>query len=343
MDRRIGVVVIGRNEGQRLRRCLESIRSQTEKIIYVDSGSTDGSIELARSLGADVVELDMAHPFTGARARNAGFERLQLNGNPPEFVQFIDGDCELQKNWLHDAGDVLTSRPDLAAVTGRLRERFPERSIYNRLCDMEWRQPPGETNFFPGIVMIRTEAFIQAGGYNPAMIAGEEPELALRITRHGWKILRLENEMALHDANILRFGQWWKRMVRSGHAYAESAAMHGRERERYCVRQTARAIIFGLAMPCFFVCLIAIGFYTPWIAAFAIFPLLLWARAIFRSYKYRRNLGDRKLNAALYAMMAIPTNVAEAIGVLRYGGNRLRGRKTRLIEYKIAGPATTTV
>ena len=63
----LGVVAIGRNEGERLRRCLNSVVGRGHTVVYVDSGSTDGSTELARELGADVVELDLSLPFTMAQ------------------------------------------------------------------------------------------------------------------------------------------------------------------------------------------------------------------------------------------------------------------------------------
>ena len=72
----VGAVAIGKNEGERLRICLQSLAKQVSRLVYVDSGSSDGSVELARSVEAVVVELDPRIPFTAARARNAGVERL---------------------------------------------------------------------------------------------------------------------------------------------------------------------------------------------------------------------------------------------------------------------------
>jgi glycosyltransferase involved in cell wall biosynthesis len=54
----VGVVVIGRNEGERLKRCLISATTQSTRVVYVDSGSSDNSPAIARDLGADVVDLD---------------------------------------------------------------------------------------------------------------------------------------------------------------------------------------------------------------------------------------------------------------------------------------------
>ena len=64
----IGVVAIGRNEGMRLRRCLESVVRRAAVVVYVDSGSQDDSVAFAKSLGVATVVLDLAIPFTAARA-----------------------------------------------------------------------------------------------------------------------------------------------------------------------------------------------------------------------------------------------------------------------------------
>ena len=139
----LGIVTIGRNEGERLRRCLNSLVGHGLPVVYVDSNSTDGSVELARSMGVEVVELDLSLPFTAARARNAGFARLEQLTPGIGFVQFVDGDCEVVPGWLDRACAVLKERPDVAVVFGRRRERFPDQSIYNCLADIEWDTPVG--------------------------------------------------------------------------------------------------------------------------------------------------------------------------------------------------------
>src|SRR5947209_19431049 len=97
---KVGVVAVGRNEGERLRRCLASLQGQSAALVYVDSGSTDGSVAVARSFGASVVELDTSVPFTAARARNAGFDRLMAEHPDLAYVQFVDGDCEVDPDWV---------------------------------------------------------------------------------------------------------------------------------------------------------------------------------------------------------------------------------------------------
>src|SRR5262245_59814478 len=119
-----GAIAIGRNEGERLKKCLGSLAAASV-VIYVDSGSTDGSAEWSQSQGADVVELDVSIPFTAARARNTGLQRLREVAPTLEFVQFIDGDCELNANWPQDALGFLAAHREVAVVTGRLQERNP--------------------------------------------------------------------------------------------------------------------------------------------------------------------------------------------------------------------------
>ena len=256
----LGLVAIGRNEGDRLRRCLDSVVGNGLPVVYVDSGSTDGSIELARAKGAEVVELDMSQPFTMARGRNAGFARLEEIAPEVRFVQFVDGDCEVVAGWLERGLAAIEGRPEIAAVSGRRRERFPDRSIYNRIADIEWDAPSGEAKFCGGDVLIRAEAFRQIGGYNPTLIAGEDPELSVRLRQHGWTILRIDAEMTLHDMAMTRFSQWWKRGVRSGFAFAEGAAMHGKPPERHWVNHVRSLLIWGIALPMVILVLLVLAF-----------------------------------------------------------------------------------
>lgn len=214
----IGIVVIGRNEGNRLRRCLMSVIRHTAAVVYVDSASTDDSVSLARSLGVEVVELDMSLPFCAARARNEGFQALISRFPQVSFVQFVDGDCELFPDWLSLARDALLGRTALAAVAGRIRERFPTASIYNRLAEFEWNiQGYGDISSVGGIFMIRRAAFEAAGGFDPTIPAGEEPELCHRLRFAGWVISRMNVDMAWHDLAMLHFRQWYKRQLRGGY------------------------------------------------------------------------------------------------------------------------------
>jgi GT2 family glycosyltransferase len=329
MPSKLGVVAIGRNEGERLVRCLTSVTGRADDVVCVDSGSTDGSVERARGLGVTVVELDRSRPFTAARARNAGFEQLIRQEPELEFVQFIDGDCELQPGWLETATRHLEHHPRAGVVCGRRRERFPDASPYNRLADMEWDTPVGNALACGGDALMRAQVFRQVGGYDESLIAGEDPELCLRIRQAGFEIVRLDHEMTLHDAAMFRFRQWWRRMNRSGHAYAEALHAQGRSPQRHNVRRLLSILGWGGILPALSL-LAAPSSGGASLALLLAFPLLGG-----RVYRSRMRRGAPPADARLYAAACTLGKLAEMQGVLTFVWNRLvRRRRSALIEYK---------
>ncbi|NDJ16063.1 glycosyltransferase family 2 protein [Myxacorys almedinensis] len=327
----IGIVVIGRNEGARLVRCLKSIINQVSDdtpIVYVDSGSTDGSVAFAKSINVHVINLDMSIPFTMARGRNTGLSFLTQHFSTLNYVQFIDGDCELIEGWLDRASQVLSRCGNLAVVCGRLHERFPEASVYNRLADMEWNTPVGEADFCGGIAMMRISALKEIDGYNTALICGEEPEMCIRLRRRGWKIRRIAADMAIHDMAMTRFGQWWKRSIRGGWAVAEGAAMYGRSPERYMVRENMSGWLWGIAVP---IAAISLAWLT---CGLSVTLLVGYPYLILRVYQYRQSQGDHRDHAWLYASFCVLSKIPQAIGQLRYWFVRWQGQPATIIEYK---------
>ncbi len=322
----IGVVVIGRNEGDRLRRCLRSAISQLNVVVYVDSGSTDGSPEWAAGQGVQVVDLDLSSPFTAARARNAGAARVFELASSVRYVQFIDGDCELVPMWLEHAHAYLELNPAVVAACGRLRERHPDRSIYNQMCDIEWDTPVGLARYFGGIVMIRTIAFREVDGFREDLIAGEEPELAIRLRKAGGSLARLDFEMALHDADILRFSQWWRRSVRAGYAYALGASIHGASPERHWVRESRRSLGWGFVIPLLGLLCALMGYFYLMLAVILLFPIQ-WLRL------FTKSRGDRKLRMATATFLIIG-KFSEFNGQLRFFWHRIIRRQSPIIEYK---------
>jgi GT2 family glycosyltransferase len=322
---RVGVIVIGRNEGERLRQCLASVLGRARRIVYVDSGSTDGSVELAASLGAIVHALDLQRPFTAARARNEGARRLQTCGEELDFIQFVDGDCEVAPGWLGASAFFLRERPEIAAVCGRRRERHPERSVYNLLCDLEWDTPVGATKACGGDVLMRSSAFQEVGGFREDLIAGEEPELCVRLRNNGWLIWRLDLEMTMHDAAMSRFSQWWKRSTRAGFAYAEGARLHGGAPERHWVRESRSAWAWGAVLPG--ALLAGAILVTPWtLAGAAVYPLQVVRL-------FLRTPGPPRARLARSAFLVLG-KFAEASGQIRFLLQSLTGKRARLIEYK---------
>ena len=334
----LGLVVIGRNEGERLARCLISVRAVRNRV-YVDSGSTDGSVALARSEGVSVVELPVPPHFTAARARNAGLIQL-LTANPDlEFVQMVDGDCEVQPGWLEAASAALRAESDLALVFGRRRERYPERSIYNALCDDEWNAPVGESTGCGGDALFRVSALRQVDFYNPAMIAGEDTELSMRLRKRGWRLRSLDAEMTLHDAAITRFSQWWSRTRRSGHAYGEMAYLHPDARDPNWPR-TVLSITFwggGMSMLLPMGIVLSLTVDPRWwiVTAFLFLP---WPIRMAQLTQRQRRRGLSPKVARASGILLMLGKVPQFLGLVAYHRNRLTGRRSRLIEYK--GPET---
>jgi GT2 family glycosyltransferase len=314
----IAAIAIGRNEGARLERCLASLAPQVSRMVYVDSGSTDGSRDAARALGAEVVELDTSVPFTAARARNAGFARL-CEAGMPEYVQFVDGDCELNPDWIATARAAMGANPQLGVTCGRRRERHPEASVYNRMIDDEWNTPVGPARACGGDALMRGAAIAGVDGYDPTLIAGEEPELCLRLARAGWTIERLDAEMTLHDAALTRFSQWWRRTRRAGHAFAEGWAMYGRDPERHYTAEMRRILVWAVVLP------LGIGLLALLVSPWALLGVLIYPLQVLR-------LGPKVGWGNAFFMTL--GKFAEARGAADYLKRRLTGEPKELIEYK---------
>jgi GT2 family glycosyltransferase len=323
----IGIVVIGRNEGERLVRCLSSIDRSAYRVVYVDSQSTDGSIVAAEELGAVVVKLDSTRRLTAARARNEGFAELMKVQPGLAYVQFVDGDCELDRGWLDAARGFFEQRGNAAVVCGRRRERYPDASIYNRLCDIEWNTSIGEVSGCGGDSLMRVAAFTAVGGFQPQLMAGEEPELCFRLRNNGWTIWRIDHEMTRHDAAMLHFRQWWTRAVRSGYAWAEVSWLYGSSPAGapHAYRwEILRAVFWGAMLPI----VIAVGSLVHW--SFVGLAGLYFVQ-IFRMAVQR---GPMAGDSWLYASFMTISKFAELFGIVKYCWHRLPGRAVTLIEYK---------
>lgn len=335
----IGAVAIARNEGERLKNCLRSLAGKFGAVAYVDSGSTDGSVEFAKSLGVDVVELDRGKPFSMARARNAGFARLREILPAMEYVQFLDGDCELDADWIATATAHLVSHRDTVAVCGRRRERFPENSVFNRLCDIEWNTPAGPVKSCGGDALMRADSFRAAAGYNESLIAGEEPELCLRLRRAGGIIERLDAEMTRHDAAILNFSAWWKRTLRGGYGALDvftrlrgkmpDAEIPFHHLTTSAVSWTDRWLI-ALAL-CVATGAVLGG--VPGVLIAAAVPVALW---FFQAWRIGGHVRNRTTfaNAMTYGLFTMLGKWAQRTGQRRYLRDVRAGKTIQIIEYK---------
>jgi GT2 family glycosyltransferase len=238
-----------------------------------------------------------------------------------QFVQFIDGDCELDSRWLPTAMTFLEERQDVALVFGRRRERHPERSIFNGMCDREWSGKPGVATECGGDVLVRASVLRRLGGYRDDLIAGEEPELCIRIRSSGLSIWRLDAEMTRHDAAMTRLGQWWRRTMRAGHAYAEVSQLHRSSPFRIWRRNIRRTLFWSALLP--------VAAAASIVQPAAALVLLLYPLQVLRLAL--RQKGEDRWRHALFNVLG---KFAEMQGVLRYHLRTLLRRRPQLVEYK---------
>lgn len=319
---RLGVVVIGRNEGQRLEGALRSVLSLGVPFVYVDSRSTDRSVKVARELGADVLVLDDSRRINASRARNEGFEALLARFPAIEFVQFLDGDSVLAPGWLAVATEVLDANPEAAFVCGRLRELGRSDNLFRRLCDMEWHCEPGEHGDCGGIGMIRVSAFRGVGGFDESLIAGADPALYARLRGLGWNVVTVAEAMGTHDSGMESLRQWWTRSVKGGYAYGHARLWGGWRRERLS------AVAWGAVLPAGVLLTSAlVGPYALWLLlAYPAQAVRIWIGPAKRAFS--------PLDRWLYAWSCVALKFPQALGVATFEWRRLRRTHGRLIQYK---------
>ncbi len=326
----LSVVVIGRNEGTRLAKCLESVEKArgvaVKEMIYVDSASTDGSPELAFQHGAAVIVVRSERP-TAALGRNAGWRAAQS-----DLVLFLDGDTVLHEDFPRAGCDALSRDRSIAAAWGHRREIHPEASIFNRVLDLDWVYKPGFTEFCGGDVLIRREALLETDGFDEGLIAGEEPELCRRMRARGYKILHIDHPMTGHDLQITHWSQYWKRATRAGHAYAEVSERYRGSDDPSWASERKGNLIRGSFWPFSLVISILLsiwfGFLPPalWLALF----LLASTRSAWKA----RWKGGSPWTLLLYGVHSHLQHAPILIGQLQYEVNGKQGKPRRLIEYK---------
>ena len=326
----LSVVVIGRNEGQRLARCFESIarieNAAVTDVIYVDSASTDCSAELASRYGAFSITIHPDRP-TAAVARNTGWRRAAS-----DLILFLDGDTVLHPEFPRVACDALSMDESIAAVWGHRREMHPEQSFFNRVLDLDWIYPPGLAEFCGGDVLMRRTALVETGGFDDGLIAGEEPELCRRIRARGFKILHIDEPMTLHDLEIRHWSQYWKRAIRAGYAYAEISDRFRSSNDAFWSSEQEANV---LRCSCWVISFAAAGIAS---ARFGVIPFAFWLILLLvlslRSAWRARWKTDDLVTLLLYGIHSQMQQIPIFIGQLKYAFDRNRSSRAKLIEYK---------
>jgi glycosyltransferase involved in cell wall biosynthesis len=327
----VSIVIIGRNEGQRLIDCLKSIKKndftpELLEVIYVDSNSTDNSKEQAKLLGAAVFSVNSAQP-TAALARNIGWQ----NSKAP-YVLFLDGDTILDPSFLQKAVKEF-SDPKIAVVFGNRREINPKHTIYNRILDLDWIFPTGYTDFCGGDALIRRSVLLEINGYDPKLIAGEEPEMCRRIREKGYLVLHIDHAMTSHNLAMKTSKQYLLRAIRTGYAYAKlsekfkntSIPLWKKESENNIIRGvffislTLLSIVLTITFQSFFVLISFTG--------------LLIALTVRTAFKFRWK-SDDYYTLFLYSFHSHFQQIPILIGQVTYWREHFSGKRRNLIEYK---------
>lgn len=304
----IDLVIIGLNGAPTLAACLASIQNldyprHLLHVYYVDGGSTDNSVECAQNGGATIVDYRAETPAPGGQ-RNAGWRQ-----GTGAIVQFVDGDTQIDPQWLNRV--VAALGPKIGAVAGNRREAFPDRSLFNWIGDQEWNGPAGDAETFGGDVAIVRTALEATDGYHPCLVGGEDPELSYRIRKAGFRIVQIDEPMTRHDLAMTTWRQYGRRAFRTGHAYAEVHAMH----RDFWTKEVCRIGVRGGG---FMISLVGIplAFVTPWSLVLPLVGAGLLFLPLARGLRGRP--GWTRAQSLVYGLHSSIVVIPQVLGVLRF-------------------------
>ena len=254
----ISVIVIGRNEGERLAACFDSVRSAlgvlSHELIYVDSHSTDDSVSIARAHGARCFLLEETQTTAGL-GRFAGTQEAR-----GEYLLFLDGDMYLQPGFAQRALTAMASR-GYDGVCGIRDDVYMQgdRVVSRREnyfgCTQERLAPE-----FGGAIFLRADALARCGGWSPDTIACEEAELHARLLDAGCRIGEIPVPMIVHtdavrDSRGALGVLFSRRRLGEGQAF-RCAMAHGRARA-YVRHERVKFSFYALDWLCLLLALTA--------------------------------------------------------------------------------------
>lgn len=188
----VSVIVSTRNNHATLDACLASIASQTYQpieMIVVDRDSSDGTKMIARYY------TDLVFNCGPERSAQRNFGVAKASG---EYVAIIDSDMELTPHVIQDCIDTMSYMPRTAGII------IPEESFGKGF----WARCKSlERSFYHGndaleaARFFRKQTYEQAGGYDTAMVSGEDWDLSARVRNVG----RIERISAIIRHNEGKF------------------------------------------------------------------------------------------------------------------------------------------
>jgi GT2 family glycosyltransferase len=196
-EHRVTVVVASRDRRDAL---LATLPRHEGPVILVDNGSTDGTADAVRRHHPDVdlVELGVNR---GAVGRTVGVRRART-----PYVAFADDDSWWEPGALSRASDLFDRHPRLGLLGGRVLVG-PDRRLDPVSAAMRdsplGREPdlpgPSVLGFLACGTVVRREAYLQAGGFDPLLFFfGEEELLALDLAAAGWGLCYADGVVAHH-------------------------------------------------------------------------------------------------------------------------------------------------
>lgn len=233
----ISVVIPTLNSERTIRKCLESILSQTLpplQIIVVDGGSQDHTVQLAQSMGVTIVT---AIPNRSVQ-RNEG----ALMATAP-WVIFIDSDMVLTKSVIDFCNKfVLDASDTVIAAT------IPERSVGTTF----WAKSRAlERSFYEGIWwieaarLVKREVFLEIGGYDTTLgdLGGEDGDLDSRLREHG-SVSCVKEGLILHDEDTMSFRRLYRKKLMYGPTASSRFELQNKARTQKQLRLIPRISLF---------------------------------------------------------------------------------------------------
>ncbi|MFA5128298.1 MAG: glycosyltransferase [Patescibacteria group bacterium] len=200
MNPLVSVIIPTKNSSKYLHQCLDSIENQTYRdleIIVVDNNSNDDTKDIAKKYTGKVFN----HGPERSAQRNYG-----VNNSNGDFVLIIDSDMELSCGVIETCVKKITLN---SAVLGLI---IPEESFGQGF----WAECKKlEKSFYLGLSWMEAARFFQrsvylkVGGYNEALVSGEDWDLSQRIEAVG-SIGRID-ELIYHNEGDARLAQTIKK------------------------------------------------------------------------------------------------------------------------------------
>jgi GT2 family glycosyltransferase len=193
-------VIIGKNAAASISTVIESVLAGkpahlASEVLYVDSASTDCTIEIVRRYPVTILQLDPRQPLCAAAGRFIGSRHAS-----GEYICFLDSDMKLVAGWLEKALAAVEQDSRIAAITGVVIDTTPgaNQDECRVVSDSAWHGQLADVPCVGGAALFRRSLLQSVGGWNPYMVSEEEPEVCLRLRASGYRIVRLNLPIACH-------------------------------------------------------------------------------------------------------------------------------------------------